>query len=127
MFVSQKELHAVQRLPAEARYNYFIKRVADTEMVWGLYKDGWATTSDNYKRNSIPLWPAREYALVHCTGDWKDCSPRSVSVQEFLSDFSPYAQQSNYAPSVFFVEGVGGIDVDWDKLCNDIGIELEKY
>ncbi len=38
-------MEAVLALPREERYAHFVKRVADTEQVWGLYNNGWASAA----------------------------------------------------------------------------------
>jgi hypothetical protein len=55
--LTSKEFEAVIKLPANIRYEYLIKKVADSEEVWGLYDDGWAMSSDDKGRLLIPFWP----------------------------------------------------------------------
>lgn len=43
--MDEKEFNAVIRIPANVRYEHFIKQVADRETVWGLYDGGWADHS----------------------------------------------------------------------------------
>uniref|UniRef100_UPI00403EFC46 DUF2750 domain-containing protein n=1 Tax=Paenibacillus sp. Y5S-9 TaxID=3122489 RepID=UPI00403EFC46 len=38
--MNQKEFESVINLPANIRYEYFIKKVVDSEEVWGLYENG---------------------------------------------------------------------------------------
>lgn len=38
--MNQKEFEFVINLPANIRYEYFIKKVVDSEEVWGLYENG---------------------------------------------------------------------------------------
>lgn len=45
--MNQKELDSIIKQPPNIRYEYFIKKVADYEEVWGLYDDGWATAQDD--------------------------------------------------------------------------------
>lgn len=64
MRISQKQIDAVIALEGTKRYKHFIKVIADTQEVWGLYKDGWALagTEDNQKyfqcgpRKSMPSY-----------------------------------------------------------------------
>ncbi|WP_079508607.1 DUF2750 domain-containing protein [Mesobacillus jeotgali] len=55
--MNSKEFEAVIRQPAEVRYEYFIKKAADYEEVWGLYLEGWATAKDDMERILLPLFP----------------------------------------------------------------------
>ncbi|MBU5351833.1 DUF2750 domain-containing protein [Paenibacillus barcinonensis] len=45
--MNQKEFESVINLPANIRYEYFIKKVIDSENVWGPYENGWSVTEDN--------------------------------------------------------------------------------
>ena len=46
--MNEKEVENVISLPAEGRYEYFIKRVADWEVVWSLgNEDGWVLAGDD--------------------------------------------------------------------------------
>jgi len=59
---TQKELEAVLRLDGPARYEHFVKRVADEEIAWGSGTTGgrsWATTPKPLRSRS---GRAREYA-----------------------------------------------------------------
>src|SRR4051812_31525339 len=62
---------AVLRLDATARHTHFVKRVVDAELVWGLWKDGWALMADETGQQVFPLWPAREYAELCAVADWE--------------------------------------------------------
>jgi hypothetical protein len=43
--MDKKEFEALLNQPTNIRYEYFIKKVVDFEEVWGLYNDGWTTTT----------------------------------------------------------------------------------
>jgi hypothetical protein len=40
MKVNHKQMEAVFALPGAKRFEHFIKVIADSEEVWGLYRDG---------------------------------------------------------------------------------------
>jgi hypothetical protein len=58
--MNQKEFESVIKQPPNIRYEYFIKKVADYEEVWGLYDDGWATAQDDDGNILIPFFPKKE-------------------------------------------------------------------
>ena len=60
--INEKEFYSVLNLPANKRYEYFIKKVVDWGEVWGLYEDGWAMTEDDNGNLLIPFWPKKEFA-----------------------------------------------------------------
>ncbi|MDB2439305.1 DUF2750 domain-containing protein [Hellea sp.] len=125
--ISEQQIKAVLNLNAAGRYNHFIKQVVDYEKVWGLYFDGWATSADNQEQKLIPVWPRREYALLHASDEWEGFEPKAISVNEFINTFIPELVKSNYGLSVFYVADVGGVDIEITQLLNDLEIEACKY
>ncbi|MFD2328955.1 DUF2750 domain-containing protein [Cohnella sp. GCM10020058] len=70
--INPKEFEAIIKLSANIRYEYFIKKVTDSEEVWGLYDDGWAMSSDDNGRLLIPFWPKKEFAEYCAYEDWSN-------------------------------------------------------
>jgi hypothetical protein len=62
---------AVVSLPKELRYEHFIRRVADTGRVWGLYRDGWAIGKTDDGALVFPLWPTSELAQQCAVLEWE--------------------------------------------------------
>src|SRR5690606_29620614 len=63
LIVRAQELEAVLKIPGPARYQYFIKKVADWQSAWGLWRNGgWVWMGDSSGGQSFPIWPAKEYA-----------------------------------------------------------------
>ncbi len=53
--LSEREIEAVVGLDAAQRYAHFIKRVADLELVWSLWQDGWALTGSDKNHQLVPV------------------------------------------------------------------------
>lgn len=66
-----KEFESMISQPANIRYEYFIKKVVDSEVVWGLYWDGWPVTEDNNGNKSLPFWPKKEFAEYCAVDEWE--------------------------------------------------------
>ena len=62
MLLNNKEIEVVSKLPALKRYEYFIKKVADFEEVWGLFDVGWAISEDDNGNSLMPFWSKKEFA-----------------------------------------------------------------
>lgn len=73
--MNQKEFNAVLELPANIRYEYFIKKIVDQEVLWGLYDDGWALSTDDVGNHLFPFWPRKEFAEYCAIGDWSNGYP----------------------------------------------------
>lgn len=124
--VDKKELDAVVKLPTAKRYEYFIKKVADFEEVWGLYNDGWATTKDDNGNTLIPFWPKREFAQFCASDEWKNYAPEKIDLYEFIEEWLPGIKEDGYKPSIFSNNYDSAI-VEIDILLRDLNLELENY
>lgn len=125
--MNSKEFENVLRLPASKRYEYFIKKVSDSEEVWGLYGNGWATAQDNDGSIVIPFWPKKEFAQFCAKGSWEEYLPKSIGLEDFLDKWLPGMLKDNYKPAIFYTDNDQGIVVETDRLKNDIEEELENY
>ena len=126
MHPRQKEVEAVLRLPGEKRYQYFIKRAADANKVWGLWNDGWAMGVTDDGQSTIPVWPAAEYAEACKQGDWEVYKPKPIDLHEFMNEFVPQAAQDGVRISIFDTPSEASVLVNNDELLEDLKEELSK-
>ena len=117
---SEKEIQAVLRLDGPSRYEHFIKRIVDTEEVWGLWKSGWALMENSEGLPVFPLWPAREYAELNRIGDWADYEPKAISLLELLDDLLPSFTKRGILPGVFPTPGGKGVTPTADELATTL-------
>lgn len=122
-----KEIEAVMKLPAPQRYEYFIKKVADWEEVWGLYEVGWAMVGDDEGNRLIPFWAKREFAEACALHDWKMYSPKSIPLDTFMEKWIPGMVKDKIKASISMTPGGQGVNVEPLRLLNDIENELENY
>ncbi|MFT4940546.1 MAG: hypothetical protein ACI88A_003603 [Paraglaciecola sp.] len=67
----------------------FITQVKATQTMWGLQdkdSEGWVILdSINFENTDVmPIWSSAELAKNHCTNEWQDYEPMSISVAEWL-------------------------------------------
>lgn len=124
--MNQMELEAVVKLSATKRYEYFIKKVADFEEVWGLYDDGWATTQDGEGNVLIPFWPKKEFAQFCASDEWEAYTPESIELDEFLNEWLPKMKEDRNKPSIFSNNEDSAV-VEVDVILKDLNTELENY
>ncbi|MBY0012066.1 DUF2750 domain-containing protein [Paenibacillus typhae] len=124
--MTSKEFEAVIKLPANIRYEYFIKKVADSEEIWGLYDDGWAMTADDSGILLIPFWPKKEFAQYCAYEEWSNYKAQSISLDEFISDWLPNMVKDQYKPSIFWNRDDSAV-LEIQVILNDLEQELEKY
>ena len=67
------------KLPADKRYEHFVKRCADEASLWLLGDaSGSAMTSDDAGRKLIAVWPHDRYAQVAAVGPWTGMVPKTL-------------------------------------------------
>lgn len=124
---TKKEIEAVLRLDGPARFEHFVKRVADSETAWGLWKDGWVLMGDESGASVFPLWPAREYAELMRAGDWAESEPSEIELEALLADLLPKLRQAGVAPGIFPTPSGRGVVVMAAVLEQALRLELERY
>lgn len=125
--VNEKQLESVFSLTSKKRYLHFIKQVADWEVVWGLFDEGWALSETSEGFRVFPCWPAKEYARKCASEGWDKYEPKSISLDEFMRDFLPDFQRKSILIGVFPDMSGHSIVQEADKLSADINEEFERY
>jgi Protein of unknown function (DUF2750) len=119
----------VSSLATLERYEYFIRKVADFETVWGLHSsDGWATASDvSTKRIVLPFWPEAAFAEAFATGDRGGMSATAIPLTDFLEKWLPGLETDNRLVSVFPTPNGKTSLVEPHTLSRDIHREIVQY
>jgi hypothetical protein len=124
---TEKEIRGVLRLDAAARFNHFVKRVVDSQAAWGLWKDGWALMANNDGIKVFPLWPAREYAELHRTGEWVAYEAEEIPLASLLGELLPKLAERGVLAGVFPTPEGKGVTPSAEDLAASLRKELESY
>jgi hypothetical protein len=125
--INEMEIKSVLNLRGPARYEYFVKRIADWEEIWGLRKaNGWETAADNEGREMLPLWPHERFAQLCATGGWSDSKPAPIELNDLL-EWVPELSQAGRLVAVFPLPDGKGIPVHPRRLEGDILEEQSKF
>lgn len=127
MKVSPKQMEALLALPGVARFEHFIKVIADWQEVWGLYQGGWALAAADDGTTIFPLWPAKEYAQVCAANEWTGYEPRSISLDDFTEVLLPKLKLDGVLPGVFFTPASKGVTPSIYELSSALEAELKNY
>lgn len=121
-----EKLLQMTALPSAARLGYFVRKVADTQEVWGLHDDAWATAQVDGKV-AIPFWPEAACAQACASGDWEHFQPRAIALDDFLNKWLPGMASNEQLAFVFPVpQGSASIAAPVDLLA-DVRREAEQY
>ena len=126
--ITKKEIEATSKLEAAARYQYFIKKVADTEKMYSLVDEGgdWAIACFGEK-TLFSVWSAPEFAAACAVSEWKGFSVREFNIDDFESDIFNEIDTHDHLINVFSVKGRSGFLVDYNEFARDLSDELRKH
>ncbi|MEO7211547.1 DUF2750 domain-containing protein [Mucilaginibacter sp.] len=130
MKVSDKEIKAVSKLGAFERYQYFIKRVADSETMYSLIgEDGNFALADVENTVLFSVWSAPEFALACAEGEgiWKNFSVKEILMEEFEDNIINEIEKNKWLINVFAIKNTSGFIVDLNELAKDLNEERKKY
>jgi hypothetical protein len=109
MTIDANGLKAVVTLPAPQRYEYFVKQVAQTGEVWGLYRNGWALATKDDGTLVFAMWPDAAFAQLCAEFEWEGYAPQAFSLRELLDELLPQLQEDGLVPGIFRTPGSKGV------------------
>lgn len=119
--LSDKELCAVIQLPDVRRYEYFVKRVADWEVLWSLKSDsGWVLAADDEGRQLVPVWPHAQFASACATSNWAGAVATPIDLRVWLERWTPGMTGDARYVAVFPVPSGKGVVVLPERLAQDL-------
>jgi hypothetical protein len=105
MTIDTKHVQAIVMLPGPQRYEYFVKRVVESGVVWSLFRQGWALAKKEDGALVFPLWSAREFAAICADYEWTGYEPQSFALSELVDELLPQLEQDGIATGVFYTPG----------------------
>jgi hypothetical protein len=128
MPVDRREFEALLGADAGTRYEYFVKRCADFQEIWGLaFNDGGWAFSGGGETLAFPVWPFSEYAEEMACDEWKGCAPKAIPLDAFLERWLPGLERDNRSVLVFPTPRELKPVVPPNVLLDDLRNELTKY
>lgn len=125
---SDQEVESVTSLSASNRYQYMLAKIADWEEIWSIEKESeWALMRDDAGNELVPVWPANKFALVCCSGMWKDYRPKDIPLTEWTSKWLPGIEKDRRAVAVFPLQNNRGTVVLAQVMQDDISKALQQY
>lgn len=120
-----RKIQNVISLTQQERYDYFLRKTADSMTLWGLFNEGWATTKG--KLVSIPFWPEERFAQICATDEWRDLAPKRIEIETFMKNWIPGMERDNRTCLIFPTpEGKGLIKAP-RALLFDLKSEMSQY
>jgi len=128
MFVHPKEIERVSMLSPKERYNYFLKRVADSEELYSLKNNVNEFIVSELEGNLLfPMWSAKEFAEISLFGGWENHKIILLNLDDLEEEVFDLIAKRNYLLNIFPVKEKTGFIVDLDEFARDLSDELKKY
>ena len=123
-----KEIETVSNLKPFDRYNYFIKKIADFEILYTLKSsEGNFAISEVDNHFMLPLWSHKEFAALNLDKEWLDFEVFEISLEELTDKFFPFILKNGYLINVFPMNNKTGFVVSLKEFERDLSEELENY
>jgi hypothetical protein len=126
MAIDTRQVQETVMLSGPQRYEYFIRRVAQTGTVWSLYRNGWALAKKEDGSLVFPLWPDREFATICADYEWTGYEPQSFSLDELVDGLLPQLEQDGIATGIFYTPGARDVMPSAGLLLRDLDDELKS-
>ena len=123
------KLKSVLALSSQDRYWYFVRKVADAQLIWGLQgeQNRWVVCEAQTGMIVYPLWPEKEYAEANKTGSWANTHVSEIPIDTFLTEWLPKMHKNNEKIGVFWDMNGLGVDVNPLVLAADLLEECKNY
>jgi len=126
--INNKELQSVSTMGAFDRYRYFIKKIADSGMLWIIKNnDGEFALSEVESNVLLSMWSAKDFIKSCLNGVWEKYIPKSVTLEEFETELMPIIKSKNYLLDIFPVNNKAGFVVALEEFITDLNTELSNY
>ena len=117
---------AVISLPKQLRYEHFVRRVAATHEVWGLYRDGWAIGKTDDGALVFPMWPSAELAQQCAVLEWTGYAPLAFALDELLGELLGQLESDGILPGITYTPDEYGLTPSHGQLRADVQARLAQ-
>ena len=94
------------------RLQMFIRKVSESQELWGLYVDGWAEATDEDGKKGLVVWPDEQHALLCATDKWRQHSPKAIKLSSFIERWVDKLVRMRLKVAVFPTPFDGPVFVD---------------
>ena len=129
VIISEKEFNALIKSQPNVRYQYALKRIADTETMWSIVDNNGAFVIHSYgNERLLPIWSSKEYAHAFCVKNMLDYKITFISLDFFEESIIDYICKEGLSINVFPTgQEVLGKVVGLNQFAEDLSHALEDY
>ena len=127
--ISPKEIETLMSCNPDVRYQYTIKRIADTETLWTLGVDNQTFAIQKSGEDYLlPIWSSKEFAIIFGSTFMKEYSCVPISLDNFEENIIDIICENGYLLNVFptQTEEIGKV-VGINSFSEDLSEALSEY
>lgn len=127
--ISPKEIKTLMSCNLDVRYQYTIKRIADTETMWTLGVDNQTFAIQKSGEDYLlPIWSSKEFAIIFGSTFMKEYSCVPISLDNFEESIIDIICENGYLLNVFptQTEEIGKV-VGINSFSEDLSAALSEY
>lgn len=109
-------------------FELFVEQVRDSGTAWVLDSDkGWAVCESEEFDDALvyPIWSERDYAQLHCEGDWSHYKPLQVPVDLLIEEAFPGMVKDEALVGPNWDAELSGLEIEPDNLAWQLTDETE--
>ncbi len=127
--ISPKEIETLMSCNPDVRYQYTIKRIADTETLWTLGVDNQIFAIQKSGEDYLlPIWSSKEFAIIFGSTFMKEYNCFPISLDNFEESIIDIICENGYLLNVFptQTEEIGKV-VGINSFSEDLSAALSEY
>ena len=127
--ISPKEIETLMSCNPVVRYQYTIKRIADTETLWTLGVDNQTFAIQKSGEDYLlPIWSSKEFAIIFGSTFMKEYNCFPISLDNFEESIIDIICENGYLLNVFptQTEEIGKV-VGINSFSEDLSAALSEY
>lgn len=71
-------------LSPDKRYTVLLEEVKSTGKIWILTDEHGCVMLNSEDEDCVPVWPSQIAAQYWATGDWAECKPQAIALEDWL-------------------------------------------
>ncbi|GAA6186032.1 MULTISPECIES: DUF2750 domain-containing protein [Alteromonadaceae] len=95
------QLNDVIQMSPEKRHAYLLTQVTINQKIWILTDEHGCVMLNSEDEDCVPVWPSEEFAEYWATGDWAQCTPKAIPLQDWFERWTGGLEEDGVNIAVF--------------------------
>lgn len=96
-----EHIDQILQMSADKRYTYLLKEVRQQQQIWILTDDDGCVILTTEDEDCVPVWPAQEFAQNWATGEWAQCLPKAITLNDWANKWTSGLTDDEVSIAVF--------------------------